>query len=141
MIRLLHGCLLGSFVAVGTSASAATFVIDDFITVQCVEVTAAGASSAGSSVNTTSAIGIERDLFVEKTAGTDGERARVRINPNSEDLLRMTIDEANARVTVTWDGADNLPGRNDVDYDGLGGIDLSAFDTLNLSLTFSDIGR
>ncbi|MBU0717686.1 MAG: hypothetical protein KJ749_05505, partial [Planctomycetes bacterium] len=71
-------------------AFAMVLMIDDFITVQDVEVDAVAppSQSAGSSLNTASAIGVERDLYVEKTAGTAGERIRARVNPNGESLLR-----------------------------------------------------
>lgn len=120
----------------------ATILIDDFVTIQNGEVSATVPpnQSTGSSLATVSAIGVERDLFVEKTAGLDGERVRARINPNGLDLLRMTIDEARGRVVVTWDGFDGLAGPNQVNYAGLGSIDFSGETALELLVTFSDIG-
>ena len=120
----------------------ATILIDDFITVQNGEVTNSvpPTQSTGSSLATLTAIGVERDLYVEKTAGLDGERVRARVNPNGQNLLRMTIDEARGRVVVTWDGVDGLAGPNQVNYGGLGGIDFSAETSIELLVTFSDVG-
>lgn len=125
-------------------------LIDDFVVQQ--EVIASGvpistAFDANSDAGIT-AIGGEREIYVRKTAGQDGERVRARTNPVGLNLLRMTIDEANGLVQVIYDGIDGgpppvgtaFPGIN---YSGLGGLDLTgglADPFFELLLTFSDVG-
>ena len=140
--RLSALCVAASVLAIAPAQSFANFLIDDFITVQNAEVTAAapGIQSTGNVMNTASAIGVERDLYVEKTVGGDGERVRARVNPNGLDLLRMTVDDARGRVVVTWDGSDGLFGPGQVDYDGLGSIDFTVDQVLQILVTFSDVG-
>jgi hypothetical protein len=122
-------------------ASAVSITIDDFVTVQNAEVIASvpPIASAGSALAAAGVIGGERDLYVEKTAGADGERVRARVNPNGQTLLRQTIDDANGRVVLTWDGADGLFAPGQVNYAGLGGVDFTTALQLDLLVTFSDI--
>jgi hypothetical protein len=119
-----------------------TQLIDDFVVVQNAEVDAAAPpiQSDGSSQGGVMAIGGERDLYVEKTAGGDGERVRARVNPNGLDLLRQTIDDASGRTVVTWDGTDGLFRPDQVQYNGLGSVDFSIYDALEMLVTFSDVG-
>lgn len=134
--------LTSLIVAIGAGgfAQAAGLVIDDFFTPQTNEtaLTAPPPVSSGSSIAAITAIGGERDLLVEKTVGDDSERVRARVNPLGANLLRWSIDQALGRIVLTWDGPDGDPSA--IDYDGLGGLDFSAFDRVNLVVNFSDIG-
>lgn len=95
----------------------------------------------GNSVNpTATAIGVERDLFVQKTFGTATQQVNVEINPLDENLLRMVNGQSRGRVFVTWDGVDGLPGPDQVNFNGLGGIDFSIYDALEIAIAFSDLG-
>lgn len=133
--------LLASFAA----ANAGT-MIDDFETAHSAETTVAAppTQNVGSVINPTlTALGVERDLFVSKTAGAEDERYRARVNPIGETKLRI---DADAQVTgstfVTWDGVDGNPNPfTGIDYDGLGGVNLIAGATaFEIVVSFSDIG-
>ncbi len=118
------------------------WMIDDFVATQDVSVDAAAPPNQLNFASTVAptAIGGERDLLVTKTAGVAGERVRARINPLGANLLRLTQDEANGTVVVSWDGFD---GSGAIDASGLGGIDLGAGlvnPFFELNLTFSDVG-
>jgi len=133
--------LLAAALGLGAAApaSALTSFIDPFNTPQAAEVvTSAVPATAGSTTTAPFAIGGERDIWVQKTAGGEGERVRTRVNPNGETLLRQTIDDANGRTRVTWDGDDGDAAT--VDYAGLGGLDFLIYTTLDLMVTFSDVG-
>lgn len=85
------------------------------------------------------AIGDERDLMVEKTAGYNGDWIRARVNPNGLDLLRLSQDSGVRGITsVTWDGVDDSPALNG---SGLGGIDflIGASPRLELGILFADL--
>ena len=120
--------------------------IDLFETAHSVETSIAAppAQGVGSVANPTlTALGIERDLFVNKVAGADDERLRARVNPLGETKLRIDSDaEVKGSIFVTWDGVDADPNPfTGVDYDGLGGIDLTdGYDGFDLIVSFSDIG-
>ena len=133
--------LLASFAA----ANAGT-MIDDFETAHSAETTVAAppTQNVGSVINPTlTALGVERDLFVSKTAGAEDERYRARVNPIGETKLRI---DADAQVTgstfVTWDGVDGNPNPfTGIDYDSLGGVNLIAGATaFEIVVSFSDIG-
>lgn len=99
-MNLCHSRLLVRTVAVVLLASAPpTFaavidgvLIDDFIVPQTVEVTTTATAIGfnATSASGITAIGGERELYVRKTAGGNGERVRSRVNPEGLDLLRMT---------------------------------------------------
>lgn len=141
---LLAGLAFIATAAVHESHAAVVdaWMIDDFVAPQDVSVTASAPPTQIGFASTAAptAIGGERDLGVTKTAGADGERVRVRTNPLGANLLRMTQDETNGTVVVTWDGFD---GSSAINASGLGGINLGA-GLLNpffeLNLTFSDVG-
>jgi hypothetical protein len=91
------------------------------------------------------ALGGERDLFVNKVLGDDGQRLRARVNPLGASKLRVDSDtEVQGSVFVTWDGPDGNPSPfSGIDFNGLGGIDLTqggTFSGLDLTVSFSDIG-
>lgn len=129
------------------SASAQTFerielTIDDFIAPHQAEIDLLAPPTVGDGNSLSSgvqAIGGERDLYVEKILGTDGERIRTRVNPNGQDLLRQVIDEANGSTFVTWDGLDGNPDPTSVVYNGLGSIDFTIYDFLEIIVSFSDL--
>jgi hypothetical protein len=154
---LLHAAVAAGALATAQSATAAAVVdgvlIDEFVVQQTVSAEGTAVDTDFSFVDTMTAptltaIGGERELYVRKTAGDSGERVRARTNPESADLLRMTIDDANGLVQVIWDGIDGGPppvgtAFPSIDYDGLGGLDLTgglADPFFELLLTFSDIG-
>lgn len=122
--------------------------IDLFETAQSAEtsMTTPPPHGVGSVANpTATALGGERDLFVNKTGGVDDERLRARVNPLGTTNLRIDSDsEVLGSVFVTWDGADGDPNPfSGIDYDGLGGIDLTEggmWDGFDLTVSFSDIG-
>lgn len=136
---------LGLFTAFFCSSTLAGH-IDLFETAHSVETTvgAPPAQGVGSIANpTATALGIERDLFVNKVAGADDERLRARVNPLGENKLRIDSDaEVKGSIFLTWDGVDGDPNPfTGVDYDGLGGIDLTdGYDGFDLIVSFSDIG-
>lgn len=132
--------LVGGLLAASPAHAVALF-IDDFVTPQSVDVSApAAVAASGNVANTATAIGVERDLWVEKTFGDAGSDMTARINPNGINLLRQSIGEALGRAVVTWDGPDGVAGPANVDFDGLGGLDFLIYDTLELKVTFSDLG-
>ena len=133
--------IVGLLFLMSLPASAAVVTIDKFETAQTVETDLIAPASAANSLNTATALGVERDLAVDKTAGDAGERIRARVNPGGLNLLRQSLDDARGRTAVTWDGPDGLPGTSQVDFDGLGGFDFAAQSSqVDLSLTFSDLG-
>ena len=78
-----------------TSGTATAAIIDLFETSHSTEamVGAPPSQGTGSVANVTAtAIGGERDLFVEKSSGADGGRIRVRVNPLGEKKLRIDVD-------------------------------------------------
>lgn len=140
---------LGGGIAIGLGqvqpASALNLLIDDFVSPQTATTgTNAAPFGTGNSLDPTmSALGSERDLFVNKTFGLGGGGTDVtaNVNPANLDLLRMTIGDARGSTYVTWDGVDGNPDPfTGVDYDGLGGIDFSGAENLEIIVTFSDLG-
>lgn len=100
-------------------ASAATILIDDFITPQSISVTAS--TPTGSSiVSAPEALGGERDMKLALTSGFTS--LTLSSNPFGGELL---VHDSGATVkgisSTIWDGPD---GSDDVDYDGLGGVDI-----------------
>lgn len=128
----------------GLVAEAAT--IDAFETSHSAEtsVMTPPPQGVGSVANpTATALGVERDLFVHKTSGADDERLRARVNPLGATKLRIDADaEVLGSVFITWDGVDGNPNPfSGIDYNGLGGVDLTAgADSIELIASFSDIG-
>ncbi len=137
--------IVASFVA-GMAALASyttpaqALLIDDFITAQTVSVDAVPPASGFFSGPGVSALGGERDIFVSKTAGADGDRIRARTNPLGENKLRVSIDDGvRGYVDIVWDGADNNAAINAA---GLGGISLLADGStaFALGVSGSDVG-
>jgi hypothetical protein len=97
----------------------AQMVIDDFSTDQALIFSVGSPSSASSFVAGTS-IGGERDLEVSVTAGAvaSGEVTGGTFNFG---LAAGTTGNS----LITWDGSDGLPASGDIDFVGLGGIDLT----------------
>ena len=115
---------LAVLAALGPVEAARALIIDDFSTFQLAEVGAAAPATFGSSSVAVETLGGERDIWVSKTAGADGERVRARVNPMSAAFLRVSIDDAQGRIALTWDGADG--DASNINYAGLGGINLLA---------------
>lgn len=115
---------LALLAALGPVQSARALMIDDFSTFQISEISAAAPAAMGTSQAAVEAIGGERDIWVTKTVGADGERVRARVNPMSAAFLRVSIDDAQGRVALTWDGNDG--DASSINYAGLGGINLLA---------------
>ena len=138
-------CCISAVVLSSGSLSAA--IIDLFETSHSTEakVGAPPSQGTGSVANVTAtALGGERDLFVNKTSGADGDRIRARINPLGEKKLRIDVDaEVSGSAFVIWDGPDNNANPfTGVDFDGMGGVDLTAGGSQNafeLVVTFSDV--
>jgi hypothetical protein len=127
-----------------TRCYCAVVLVDDFQVAQSAETSAAAISSDANSVADVSVLGGNRDLAVEKTAGTVAERIRAQVNPSGQDLLRHVLDAANGRTVVTWDGSgggDLGPGPSQVDFDGLPPVDFASQSSqVDVLLNFSDIG-
>lgn len=124
---------------------ALNLLIDDFVSPHSATTGINAAPfGTGNSLNpTTSALGVERDLWVQKTIGGGGPGTDVtaNLNPGGLDLLRMTIGDARGSTYVTWDGVDGNPNPfTGVDYNGLGVIDFSGAENLDIIVTFSDLG-
>lgn len=126
--------------------TAAPITIDHFQTAHSAEatVTAPPPQGIGSVANpAATALGNERDLFVHKVSGADDERLRARVNPLGSTKLRIDSDsEVLGSVFVTWDGIDGNPNPfTGIDFDGLGGVDLTAgANAFEVVVSFSDIG-
>jgi uncharacterized protein (TIGR03382 family) len=99
-------------------------VIDDFIAPHGVTLSAAATVSGGSVKNpTVNALGVERDLWVKKTAGAQGPAIDAQINPFGKNLLRFDQGAGvRGSARITWDGIDGNP--DAIAYTGLGGVDL-----------------
>ncbi|MCL4206106.1 MAG: DUF11 domain-containing protein [Pirellulaceae bacterium] len=97
--------------------------IDSFdVTAQTVEVSSLVPTSNSDSVAASEAIGGERDIFVELTAGAGDIEMKVR--HLNRPILSFSADSgAVGRGIVTWDGPDN--DADQLDADGLGGYDLT----------------
>ncbi len=119
---------------------AQALLIDEFITAQTVSVDTVPLATGFFSGPTVSAHGVERDIFVAKTVGADGDRIRARTNPLNENKLRVSIDDGvRGYVDVVWDGADN---NASINASGLGGISLLAdgATAFALGVSGSDVG-
>jgi hypothetical protein len=137
---MIRSAILGAVAAAVLSAPAHALLIDDFITAQTVSVDAVPTATGFFSGPGVSALGGERDIFVTKSAGADGDRIRARTNPLNEDKLRISIDDGvRGFVDVVWDGADLSSAIN---ASGLGGISLLAdgAKAFALGVSGSDIG-
>lgn len=132
-----------SFQAFGLAGS---INIDLFVSAHSAEATVATppTQGVGSTLSPApSALGNERDLFVSKIAGGEDERLRARVNPLGASKLRVDADaEVAGSIYLTWDGMDsNANPVTGVDYDGLGGVDLtSGGDAFEIVVSFSDVG-
>jgi len=116
----------------------AAMMIDDFISDHMAAADGVPTVTDFSSVAAATAIGGERDLWVEKTAGADGDRIRARVNPNGLERLRHSQDSGvEGRTRVVYDGADGVV---DIDFDGLGGVNLlDGSSQFEIGVTFTDI--
>ena len=107
----------------------ATLIIDDFVTTQTTIAIPPPISNDQNAltVSAAEAIGGERDLAVELSAGTS--EVQLRVNPFglSDVLLFDSSAGTVGERVVTWDGVD---GAGDVLGFGLGGIDLTQGGTL-----------
>lgn len=102
-------CLAGA--APAGAAIVDAVLIDEFIVPQTVNVTAPATAigfDASSAPGITS-IGGERELYVRKTYGAQDERTRSRVNPNGQNLWRMTNDASRGLVQIIYDGIDGGP--------------------------------
>ena len=138
---------MATFVALAPLAVTHGAMIDLFETAQSVEatVTAPPPQGVGTVANPTlTALGVERDFFVNKTSGADDERLRARVNPTGATQLRIDADaEVLGSVFVTWDGVDDNPSPfMGIDFDGLQNLDLTAdgADAIEVVISFSDRG-
>jgi hypothetical protein len=128
---------------VSLPAGAGFITIDNFETVQTVEVTTGVGLpvSAGDVANpTNTALGVERDIWTTKVAGADGDRIRTRVNPNTNTLLRHSQDSGvRGTSRVTYDGIDG--DADAIDYDGLGGLDFGVYSDgyFELGVTFNNV--
>jgi hypothetical protein len=142
---MIRTAVLATLVAIMPLAYVNGAIIDLFETPHSAEstVTAPPPQGVGSLANPTdTAIGVERDLFVNKTSGADDERLRARVNPIGATKLRIDADaEVLGSVYITWDGVDGDPNPfTGIDFDGLQSFDLTAgANAFELVVSFSDI--
>lgn len=123
-----------------TPTFAALITIDDFRTEQTYTLTAAAPASGGNVVNpAATAVGVERDLWLRKTAGTLGPAITAAINPFGQDLLRFDQGAGvRGSARVTWDGIDNDP--DGIAYAGLNlDLGVASMGYFELLLTFNNI--
>ncbi len=142
MLAVTAACLCMTF----SSPLFAGILIDDFGTNQELEVIAIAPPTGEASSFVAApgdAIGGERDLVVEKTTGGNTDRIRTRANPDGNTLLRHSQESGvQGRTVVIWDGPDGLPELGDIDFTGLGGVDLldgGNSDAFEIGVEFSDI--
>jgi hypothetical protein len=114
---------LAAVVSCGT-LSAATIMIDDFVTPQSVAVTAS--SPTGSSIVAASEVlGGERDMKLALTSGFTS--LSLSSNPFGGEFL---VHDSGATVrgisSIIWDGPD---GSDNIDFGGLGGVDIGTGNT------------
>ena len=110
-----------AFLLASPFAQAGFIFIDDFVTPMSVQTASTTAAvTASGSVNTLTAIGVERELSVSKSA-TTGAR-QVTASTNGSDLDRFAFSapaSTSATALLTWDGAGTGAGAA-----GLGGLDF-----------------
>lgn len=123
----LIGTTLAGAAAIPQATRGSMIVIDDFTTTQSAVATASS-PIASSSTMAPEAIGGERDMLVNLTGGFTS--LSLNSNPFGGELL---IHDSGATVTgyslTVWDGIDMNAGT--IDYDGLGGVDLTMGGMLN----------
>jgi|GEM_PF-483364 len=120
-------------ISAGAAAGTQGVLIDDFsepVGGQLVTVTFPGTPTASSSVAAPAALGGERDVFLEATAGS------ITLNVNTGAFPGDVNYDANFGATgnyrVVWDGVD---GSSVVNPTGLGSIDLTASDEAGFLLS------
>lgn len=145
MYKLAKMTALGSL-ALLLSINAQAVIIDDSETEQAaIESTGSAVSSQVAADPGTSILGGYRDMYVERTftanPGGSITAGVVQALPLSDDVLYVDIDAATTGfLAVTYDGANEVGNTyTNVDVDGLGGVDLSAFQGLAISTWFVDI--
>ena len=126
----------------GPRASAA-LLVDNFISQQQVVVStdASGSVQIGTaSASAPSAIGGQRDVLVQKIFGAEQDELRARVNPNGAALFRISADEDVRGSTFTiYDGASDFSQTGVIDYDGLGGIDVTGETAFRVTVGASDL--
>lgn len=112
---LIVACVLGS-----RASEAQPIIIDDFSSNQPL-LFANGVNTQVSNLGTGGGIlGSERDNAVEWVSGSI-----VRSDFVGGDYNFQSFSSTEGRGTLVWDGADGLPAASDIDYIGLGSVDLT----------------
>ena len=131
--KLLILIVLSSFY---TSIFAQVLVIDDFSDSHPL-LFSVGSGSSTAGFNAGLMLGGERDLDVSVSVGSIAS-------------IEVTTGVLNFGLTagttgngfITWDGADGLPSSTDIDFTGLGGIDLTnagTLDGINITIDSTDV--
>lgn len=109
---------------------ATVLVLDNYVATEVVIVDAAAPASGSASVAAPSAIGGERDLYVQKTAGAEGDAVTAAVNPDAnDDTFQFSQDSGvAAQVSLVYDGPDG--DGSTINYTGLGGVNLHAQATM-----------
>jgi hypothetical protein len=104
------------------AAPASAVTIDSFDTFQAVADVVSGAPGDANQVAAPEAIGGWRDMYVQKVSGPVGRGTSAT---SGDGILSFSNDSLTRGFgCVTWDGSEASADCNDVDVDGLGGIDL-----------------
>ena len=120
MRKILGAAASAAVLCTGAQAFAATLVIDDFSVDQRVQDTPAfepNASEVGGGM-----LGGFRDLSVTNTAADGSNLAATELNVTGGNLKFSNVAGARGEGTLTYDVGDGDP--NNVDTDGLGGVNL-----------------
>lgn len=116
--------LLGISLFLVVSTASADIFIDGFSDFQDVSVSGMpiGPKSTTDFLSGAAILGAERDIFLERTSSNGGS-VSVDVNSSFADAMAFASSPATTgRGLITYDGVD---GNNALDYEGLGGVDLT----------------